>query len=118
MISGLQKIITGPSDFLTGLLSRKETDEKSSDRWEEEPPECLPRLLRLKRAARFFLFEKNEKLGKKLYITGKGRCNVTNDCGPEELLSGGGAQQKVSVQRFYTFGSRDMMDFWKRREFR
>ena len=32
------------------------------------------------------LFEKNEKLGKKLYITGKGRCNVTNDCSPEELL--------------------------------
>ena len=27
-----------------------------------------------------FLFEKNEKLGKKLYITGKGRCNVTNKC--------------------------------------
>ena len=34
------------------------------------------------------LFEKNEKLGKKLYITGKGRCNVTNNCGPEELLAG------------------------------
>ena len=31
------------------------------------------------------LFEKNEKLGKKLYITGKGRCNVTNNCDPEEL---------------------------------
>ena len=26
------------------------------------------------------LLEKNEKLGKKLYITGKGRCNITNDC--------------------------------------
>ena len=26
------------------------------------------------------VFEKNEKLGKKLFITGKGRCNVTNDC--------------------------------------
>lgn len=33
-----------------------------------------------------FLFEKNEKLGKKLYITGKGRCNVTNNCEVEELL--------------------------------
>ena len=31
------------------------------------------------------LFEKNEKLGKKVYITGKGRCNVTNNCDPEEL---------------------------------
>ena len=26
------------------------------------------------------LYEKNEKLGKKVYITGKGRCNVTNAC--------------------------------------
>ena len=33
------------------------------------------------------LFEKNEKLGKKIYITGKGRCNVTNDCDPQEFLS-------------------------------
>ena len=32
------------------------------------------------------LVEKNEKLGKKLYITGKGRCNVTNDCAPREFL--------------------------------
>lgn len=32
------------------------------------------------------LFEKNEKLGKKIYITGKGRCNLTNDVPPEEFL--------------------------------
>ena len=30
------------------------------------------------------IYEKNEKLGKKIYITGKGRCNVTNDCDMEE----------------------------------
>ncbi len=33
------------------------------------------------------LIEKNEKLGKKLFITGKGRCNFTNDCPPDEFLS-------------------------------
>ena len=32
------------------------------------------------------LYEKNEKLGKKLFITGKGRCNVTNACDMEELF--------------------------------
>ena len=31
------------------------------------------------------LYEKNEKLGKKIFITGKGRCNVTNACEIEEL---------------------------------
>ena len=54
-----------------------------------------------------FLFEKNEKLGKKLYITGKGRCNVTNDCGPEELLSAVVRNRKFLYSAFYTFGSRD-----------
>ena len=32
------------------------------------------------------LFERNPKVGRKLYITGKGRCNVTNHCGAEEVL--------------------------------
>ena len=33
------------------------------------------------------LFEKNEKLGKKIYITGKGRCNFTNDVPADEFLT-------------------------------
>ena len=33
------------------------------------------------------LVERNPKLGRKLYITGKGRCNVTNHCSPEEVLA-------------------------------
>ena len=33
------------------------------------------------------IYEKNEKLGKKVYITGKGRCNVTNGCSMEEPVS-------------------------------
>ena len=36
--------------------------------------------------AQVTLLERNEKLGKKIYITGKGRCNVTNDCTQEEFL--------------------------------
>ncbi|MCD8201308.1 MAG: NAD(P)/FAD-dependent oxidoreductase [Clostridia bacterium] len=38
------------------------------------------------RGARVTVYEKNEKAGKKLYITGKGRCNVTNDVEPDEFL--------------------------------
>lgn len=37
--------------------------------------------------AKVSLYEKNEKLGKKIYITGKGRCNVTNDCEPEDFFN-------------------------------
>ena len=39
-----------------------------------------------KNGNRVVLLEKNEKLGKKVYITGKGRCNLSNDCPPEEFL--------------------------------
>ncbi len=35
---------------------------------------------------RVLLLEKNDRLGKKLLITGKGRCNITNDCSPQEIL--------------------------------
>ena len=36
--------------------------------------------------ARVTLVERNEKMGRKLYITGKGRCNLTNNCSAEEVL--------------------------------
>jgi len=42
------------------------------------------------------LIEKNEKLGRKLNITGKGRCNLTNDRSPEEVLRG----MKEAVDEF------------------
>ena len=37
--------------------------------------------------ARVELLERNQKVGRKLYITGKGRCNVTNHCPPEQVLA-------------------------------
>ena len=36
--------------------------------------------------AQVIILEKNSKLGKKLFITGKGRCNVTNNCTRDEFL--------------------------------
>lgn len=36
---------------------------------------------------RVALFEKNRQVGRKLRITGKGRCNVTNNCAPEEAAA-------------------------------
>ena len=38
------------------------------------------------RGQKVLLLERNDRLGKKLLITGKGRCNVTNDCSAEEIL--------------------------------
>ena len=49
------------------------------------------------------LLEKNEKLGKKIYITGKGRCNVTNDCSVEDFLDNVVHGAKFLRSALYTF---------------
>ena len=43
-------------------------------------------IMAARQGAKILLIEKNDRLGKKLLITGKGRCNVTNDCGAQEVL--------------------------------
>ena len=55
------------------------------------------------------LLEKNEKLGKKIYITGKGRCNVTNDCDPEVFFSNVVSNPKFLYSAYYTFDNTQVM---------
>ena len=69
----------------------------------------LASIIAAKNGCAVTLFEKNEKLGKKVYITGKGRCNVTNNCDPEELLQAVMSNQKFLYSAFYSFTSQDMM---------
>ena len=57
--------------------------------------------------------EKNEKPGKKLYITGKGRCNVTNDCDPEEFLKNVCTNRKFLYSAIYGCTSQDVMEFFE-----
>ena len=64
------------------------------------------------------LLEKNEKLGKKLFITGKGRCNVTNDCDVENLLAHVVTNPKFLYSAFYGFSSQDMKQFLAERGLR
>ena len=56
------------------------------------------------------LIEKNEKLGKKLFITGKGRCNVTNACEQDKLFENIVSNPKFLYSAFYDFDNRQMMD--------
>lgn len=60
---------------------------------------------------RVCLIEKNEKLGKKLFITGKGRCNVTNAADMDTLLENVRANRKFLYSAFYDFDNRAVMDF-------
>ncbi len=59
------------------------------------------------------IYEKNEKLGKKLFITGKGRCNLTNDSTPEELLQAVVTNRRFLYSSFYTFGSQETQAFFE-----
>lgn len=60
------------------------------------------------------LYEKNEKLGKKLFITGKGRCNITNDSDVENLLKNVASNSKFMYSAFYHFNAQDTMDYFRR----
>ena len=60
------------------------------------------------------LLEPNERLGKKLNITGKGRCNVTNDAPLEGLLAKIPRNGKFLYSAFTRWGSRDTMAFFQR----
>lgn len=59
------------------------------------------------------LLEKNEKLGKKIYITGKGRCNITNACDTEELFQNVMRNSKFLYSAFYTCSNYQVMDFFE-----
>ncbi|MBQ6554760.1 MAG: NAD(P)/FAD-dependent oxidoreductase [Firmicutes bacterium] len=60
------------------------------------------------------LLEKNEKLGKKLFITGKGRCNVTNNAAPETLIANIVSNPYFLYSAFYSFTSQDTMAFFEK----
>jgi len=57
------------------------------------------------------LLEKNEKLGKKIYITGKGRCNFTNACDEIQFFNNVVSNPKFLYSSLYTFNSNSMIDF-------
>ena len=61
--------------------------------------------------AKVTLLEKNEKLGKKLFITGKGRCNVTNAGDMENLFANVMTNEKFLYSAFYTYDNQAVMDF-------
>lgn len=59
------------------------------------------------------LFEKNDRCGKKLRITGKGRCNVTNDCSNEEFLQNVPTNPRFLYSALNCFSTQDTKDFFE-----
>ncbi len=63
--------------------------------------------------AEVLMFEKNDRLGKKLRITGKGRCNVTNDCSTNEFLTNVPTNPRFLYAALNRFSTSDTMDFFE-----
>lgn len=59
------------------------------------------------------IFEKNDKLGKKLFITGKGRCNITNACDTEDFFKNVVSNSKFMYSSVYGFSPDMVMDFFE-----
>ena len=60
------------------------------------------------------LFEKNEKLGRKMYISGKGRCNLTNNCSPREFIANVVNNGKFMLGAINKFSPEDTLRFCDR----
>ena len=61
-----------------------------------------------------YVYEHNEKPGKKIYITGKGRCNITNACETEELFQKIMSNAKFMYSAIYNFTNQDVIDMFNR----
>lgn len=67
----------------------------------------------VKKGAQVTLLERNPKLGRKLYITGKGRCNITNDCTVEEALAAVPRNSRFLYSAMTRFPPREVMAFFE-----
>lgn len=75
---------------------------------------CIAAIKAAQNGNQVTLFEKNEKLGKKIFITGKGRCNVTNACDVEDLFKNVVTNPKFLYSAFYGFDNRAVMEFFEK----
>lgn len=64
--------------------------------------------------SKVLLLEKNDRLGKKLLITGKGRCNITNACDADEILKNVPRNGRFLYSAVYGFTPRNVVDFFEK----
>ena len=77
------------------------------------PAGCFAAYFAAKNGHDVTILEQNEKLGKKLYITGKGRCNITNSSDMEVLFQNVCSNRKFLYSAFYSFTNDQVVDFFE-----
>lgn len=74
---------------------------------------CMAAVTAAKRGLSVTLIDKNQKIGRKLLITGKGRCNVTNNCDVDTLIASVPTNARFLYSAFSAFSSSDTIDFFE-----
>ena len=74
---------------------------------------CMAAITLARGGAEVVLLEKNEKIGKKIYITGKGRCNLTNNCDMNDFFAHIVHGEKFLRSALYSFTPQDAMTFFE-----
>ncbi len=75
---------------------------------------CMAAVTAARRGFDVTLFDRNEKIGRKMLITGKGRCNVTNNCGKDELMSAVPVNGRFLYSAFAAFTPQDTIEFFEK----
>lgn len=78
------------------------------------PAGMMAAIVAASRGKNVILVEKNDSPGKKLLITGKGRCNITNDCDISEFINNVPVNSSFLYSAFYTFTNRDLLEMLKK----
>ena len=76
------------------------------------PAGMFAAIIAAQQGSKVLLLEKNDRLGKKLLITGKGRCNITNACDPEEILKNVPRNGRFLYSAVYGYTSQNVIDFF------
>ncbi|MDR2360858.1 MAG: NAD(P)/FAD-dependent oxidoreductase [Oscillospiraceae bacterium] len=74
---------------------------------------CMAAITAAELGANVTLFERNGQIGRKLMITGKGRCNLTNNCAPDKFLPNVVTNAKFLSSAIHKFTPSDTMDFFE-----
>lgn len=74
---------------------------------------CMAAIMAARYGRSVLMFEKNSSIGRKLRITGKGRCNVTNNCPNDELMQNIPVNGRFLYSAFSSFGTADTMNFFE-----
>ncbi len=78
------------------------------------PAGMMAAIAAAREGAKVTLLEKNKRQGRKLMITGKGRCNITNNCDTAKLIENTAVNPRFLYSAFSKFGTQDTMTFFEK----